>query len=133
MTRVRTCLLCSLLVSSLVSTLGKTRGRRSTSTSKSREHGVVDSVFHVAGPGFAKTLVMKPLLSDALGGATNVSTTRDSADYVCATGGKSEDPLTRHSSFTYVDRRLSSPTCSPEPYRVMLSYGDCSRPVLTQV
>ena len=133
MTRVRTCLLCSLLVSSLVSTLGNTRGRRSTSTSKSREHGVVDSVFHVAGPGFAKILVMKPLLSDALGGTTNFSTTRDSADYVCATGEKSEDTVPRLSSFTYVDRRLSSPTCYPGPYRVMLSYGDCSRPVLTQV
>ena len=129
MTRVRTCLLYSLLVSSLLPTLGNTRGRQSTSTSKSGKHGVADSVFHVAGPGFVKTLFMKPPLSDVLGGTTNISTTRDSD---CATGRKSEDTLPRLSSFTYVNRRLSSPTCSPALYRVTLSYGDCFRPVLTQ-
>ena len=130
MTRVRICLVCTLLVSSLVSTLGNTRDRRSTSTTKSRKLGVADSVSHRAGPGFVKTLFKKPPLPDALGGTTNVSTTRDSVVYVCATGGKSKDTLPRLSSSTYGDRRLS---CSLELYRVMLSYRDCSRPVLTQV
>ena len=133
MTLVHTCLVFSLLVSSLVATLGNARNRQSASTSTSRQHGVADSILSRAGPGFVKTLFKKPPLPDALGGTKNVSTARESLRYDCVTGEKTKDALPRLSSSTDKERLWALPTCSSKLYRVMLSYGDCSRPVLTQV
>jgi hypothetical protein len=99
-------------------------------TTKSRKH---DIVVQRAGPGFVKTVYKnsKPSLSDALKENTNVSTTPGS---ICDAGGKS-DAVARLSVSAYESQPglLSSSTCSPRLYRVMLSYGDCLRPVLTQM